>query len=503
MIKISKLKIIEFLVLSFFVFSIIACDVLDSDSDYTSSDNTSTVEDISEEEEENQEPIVADIDSFFWGTWQQLDKESEWVIKKNAVDGVYDYFDDRIEVAPLSADVNEITTRGGRRKYAYIGPDLYVDIMHKFEKVPNSDSILKVSSWDDHRIMEDNPTVFYLHRQPSSSFSGNLASQSSETASRSSQRGFENLGGIRVILQHGIVLEDTASTETDSNGDFTFDDIRVDEPYIVSIEEANIETDVEVEEYDDDIGTLTETASAYNLKTWISTSEQYNYHESTFDIQIHIENIGETDCTGATYFTTLPPLLTHESGKLQDILGTIEPNVEKIVNLTLTSGTISDYWETPVIEIKIVDLVGNEWYDHGSLRVYREKTALNVSSLYNDSIQGTVSGFYISSKGNKTWFKTSNRHDLGAGINYGYNAFVPIGLDYTIVISGATAATESSYSIGIGALPATDMELDTFLDIGSFEPNDHENQAANIFQDGNISSYIHKNDIDVYTVSVR
>jgi len=62
------------------------------------------------------------------------------------------------------------------------------------------------------------------------------------------------------------------------------------------------------------------------------------------------------------------------------------------------------------------------------------------------------------------------------------------------VFCGATADTETVYSLKIGNLSYQDNALGT--DISRYEPNDTENTATVIT--GGIRAYLHKNDIDFY-----
>jgi hypothetical protein len=73
--------------------------------------------------------------------------------------------------------------------------------------------------------------------------------------------------------------------------------------------------------------------------------------------------------------------------------------------------------------------------------------------------------------------------------------------DYLIVFSGATADTETVYTLGINVF--SDTNFKNLLDLGNYEPNNNENQSTPINTTETIMSYLHKNDVDFYTVNLN
>jgi hypothetical protein len=72
--------------------------------------------------------------------------------------------------------------------------------------------------------------------------------------------------------------------------------------------------------------------------------------------------------------------------------------------------------------------------------------------------------------------------------------------DYIVVFCGASANTETAYSVGINVMP--DNKFSEFTDVAKYEPNDAESSATVINTQDRIMSYLHKNDFDYYRIKL-
>jgi hypothetical protein len=69
---------------------------------------------------------------------------------------------------------------------------------------------------------------------------------------------------------------------------------------------------------------------------------------------------------------------------------------------------------------------------------------------------------------------------------------------YLVVLSGATIETEAAYALGVNRYPPySDSDFSSFYELGRYELNDTEQEAAEVTEDSMVA-YLHKNDIDYY-----
>jgi uncharacterized repeat protein (TIGR01451 family) len=352
------------------------------------------------------------------------------------------------------------------------------------------------------QVTEGNRIYFlYASRLPNASFKGKIT-------------GFDNImpsmarsiaggkGWIDVVVEN--LKSDTSTTVTTGNGgDFIVDDIIPGDDYKITpfaddsaIGEPVIVTPVAD---GDDVGTITIVESNdLNFKVSIGRSgglstlsaRDYNSIGSnsntnpSYSFTITVQNTGRTDATAATYQLSLDDGLTMTSGSTSGIIGTIEPGKSRTISITLrcSPDSISGDHAFKKINITITDPInGNRvWDDSVSLRFYKETIRMRLSP---SNAQGVVI-----TPNNETYRLSNNSTVQIPKLNKG---------DYLFVFCGATADTESSYSLQIADLPYQDSELG--IETDRYEPNETEATAFRIT--GGIRAYLHKNDIDYYKFS--
>jgi hypothetical protein len=225
---------------------------------------------------------------------------------------------------------------------------------------------------------------------------------------------------------------------------------------------------------------------------------------TSMEFLLEIENVGTEDCTAATYEVvyTGSDLVINDPAP-NHRLGTLTPKEQggtaykKSIPLTITGKPLSGTLAFTDIEIgvKINDtIVKKTWNDSVSIRYNKAKIPFRIRSEY--PVQGI-----IKVPGGKTHhFKTS---DSSYG-NCSYTIDLPWSTEnYFVIFSGATATTESAYSMGINTAPS--QAFSAFDDLGIYEPNNDEASAVLIKNSDSIMAYLHggsRADIDYYRINL-
>ncbi|MDR1251361.1 MAG: hypothetical protein LBK62_04250 [Treponema sp.] len=349
-------------------------------------------------------------------------------------------------------------------------------------------SMIKQSS----RVIEvtEGGRKYYLYasRVANTSFTGKIAGFQQNAQSVRVVGG--GIGGIGVTISNLNDKANTLTATTDSNGNYTANDIIPGDEYEITPEGG---TPVTVTPHGDgdDVGTVTIT-SGLNFKTSIrpkSTSldiSRLYANMNAYELVMEIENTGTVDCTAATYQLEFASDLIAESVPASQILGTVEPEKRKGIEIKVRCLPIHDEYEYKKIGITINDPISNRtWQDSVSLRFHKAPVNFNIRS------NNAVSGVIIAPTAQAYPFRNKTSDTLSMPWSTG---------DYLVVFSGATADTEAVYSLGIDIMP--DNDFNSFTDTANFESNDTEITAAPVDIQTKIMSYLHKNDIDYYKVTM-
>jgi hypothetical protein len=323
----------------------------------------------------------------------------------------------------------------------------------------------------------------YAARTATASFTGVIAGNADAGSARAIGGG---LGGVRVAIANLANKANELSATTDAAGVFTATGVIPGDSYLVT---PDIGRPVTVTPSGDgeDMGVITVT-SGVNFKTAIapaqsSTSMNELYINQTYEFNLTFANVGTTDCYAPSYVVTAPSGVT-VTGATQGILGTIEPDKSKSVQIYARCFAVVGDYEYKNISVTITDGTGKTWEDVVSLRFYRDSLTFNIRA------EESISGIVITPDA-KTYSFT--------GVTDG-TVTAPLRMtgDYLVVFSGATIETETRYSLGVDV--AADGNFGGFINTSRYEPNNTENDAVAITAPS-LMAYLHKNDIDYYRVS--
>ena len=279
-----------------------------------------------------------------WGEWIRMDTGDTWYIGGNYITGSPST---EAKLSRQSENVIEVTAEGGQKYY------------------------------------------LYASRTANASFTGRVVGIE-QTNQSSIQRTVQNgKGWIRVVVEDLHSGEKSATT-TDGDGNFEVIDAIPGDDYLITPEggEGAIVTPI-VD--GDDVGTITVT-SGLNFKTTIRARSssvdmaRLFANGTNYDFTIEVANTGSIDCTAAVYTLDFPEGLTAVSVPESRILGTIEPDRKRTIDITVACPSIAEEYEFKKIAVTIDDpLSGNTWKDLVSLRFHRATVDFNIRAGTGDN----------------------------------------------------------------------------------------------------------------------
>jgi hypothetical protein len=378
----------------------------------------------------------------------------------------------------------------------------------KYITSDNNDQLTRVSG----HVAQAGTALLYPMRIANASFSGSIAGLNAANSQSNLLRATGGLGGIQVTIDN---LSDTAQKKTattDSNGEFTVQDIIPGDSYVVTVEDA--ENVVTPHVNGDNVGTITmidgeginfkagigSVSSIIHLsvegyKNYILTDITELYADIEYQVNIVVENTGTIDATAATYQLTLDSGLSLLDGAQTKLLGTIEPGKSKIIGIELecSSSSIQGDYSLKTIGIQIIDPINHKtWNDSVSLKFFRKRVCFYLTAGKN-----VINGIIVIPDGKAVRFHSDPRDSYNR--NYIYLPLLTDG-NYTIVFCGASAETETAYYFGVGKSLDyyTHVPKDeNFSDAARYEPNNTE-ETATALAGNEIYAYLHKNDFDYY-----
>ncbi|MDR1786993.1 MAG: fibronectin type III domain-containing protein [Treponema sp.] len=335
----------------------------------------------------------------------------------------------------------------------------------------------------------------YASRIANASFTGRVATvtESGSQSNVSLQRSVARSGGWgqKVVDATNKANGKTTTVTTDNEGNFEIDDAIPGDEYEITPEGESPVT-VTPQADGDDVGTITVVTEGVNFKTSIVPQSGYScdmnelYAGTTYRFNLSVENTGDADCSIATWALDWDDGLS-VTKPADTLLQTIEPGMKKTIAITVAcaSSAIPGDKTFKKIRITITDNKnGGTWDDSVSLKFHKTWVDFNIRA------QSGVSGILIAPTGKTYSFTDTTSRTITA----------PWLLDdYLLVFSGAAAETETRYSFAVDTTPGTDWT--TFTDFMNYEPNNTESGAAAVGNE-TIMSYLHKNDIDYYKVSL-
>jgi len=307
--------------------------------------------------------------------------------------------------------------------------------------------------------------------------------------------GMGGVGGVDVIVENTDDSGETYSDKTDSNGNASFSDMTSGR-YLISV--GSTELAVNISEHLN--AGVFYFGSGYIYKAYMTTDTTF-YAENRddpeegneYDASLNVCNLGSSDASAATIsMSTADPAVVLTAK--EEILGTIEPAVckkyrfaLKTVPFTKLSSVKDAVYHDVELDIRIKDVQGEIWEDVVMIRIYRRSVTL-----------------YVRSRMSNPFILLSPHREI---IDASSQIQVPYRPDakYKLIAQSLSTASEGIYSIGVGTFDSDrwQQDLDSFTDVANYEPNDLESEAKTITNGSQITSYLHKNDIDFWIIDTK
>ena len=338
----------------------------------------------------------------------------------------------------------------------------------------------------------------YLMRDSSSSLKVVANVTNVSTASQSSslhKSGLSNVGSIKVLLKN---LDDSSLSKKDitvkSDGKIEVSNITSGE-YEIVIEDGkgkSASTKISIEKDVQDLGIFTlKKKSLHNFKSEVILKDHSKYKQYIYGYEglkysgvIRVTNIGSVEATGLSYeFNATDEKLS--SFVTENILGTVEAGKYKDIPFTISFKQLDKIQRDVKIKIKIQDVNNNVWNDYVTLRVYKRPIALNITT--NTS---SVKGYVVVSGHKLVPISTSNSKI--------YLPYIP-STTYSLLLANSDLVGETTYSVG---LDTAVLSVDDLTKTGIYEPNNKESEATKIELNSAIVAYLHRGDLDIYTLSM-
>jgi hypothetical protein len=424
----------------------------------------------------------------------------------------------------------------------------WVDIKTGETRYINISGQFTLSRVSDRVVTDGSGALLYPVRIANAKFSGTIAGfdQTSRSALTASNRAVAGgKGWIKVVLED-LDSGQITSTTTDQDGNFTAEGAIPEDDYQVTPEgaipgdevtpEGGTPTVVTPMTDGDNVGTITVVDRGEgNFKASIEdfARSRIFYAGESYFFWIIVKNTGTVDMTAVTCKLTMDSGLSLESGKAEQLLGTIEPGGSRNIPIDMkcSKSSIPDYSALKTIGVQINDQINQRtWNDSVSLRFYREPVYMIVATPGR-----TINGVLVTPDGKARRFSTDGRVASTIG-TYGMAIVKLPGVlsgNYMLVFCGADANTETPYFVrfitdkfnpgsieadtytvdpwgggGTGLFygdylgPENHRALIDFMDVARYEPNDTE-QTATAPGGDSFFGYLHKNDFDYYKFRLR
>lgn len=307
--------------------------------------------------------------------------------------------------------------------------------------------------------------------------------------------GMGGAGGVDVIVENTDDPGETYSDKTDSNGNASFSDM-ISGKYLISVGSTELEMNIS-EHLDAGVFYF---GSGFIYKAFMDSDTVFYAEKADkpeegndYNISLNVCNLGSSDASAATISMSTADPAVNLTAK-DEILGTIEPSICKkyrfditTVPFTKLSGFTNTVYHDVELDIKIKDINGEVWEDAVMLRIYRKPVTI-----------------YVRSEMSNPFILLSPHREI---IKAGQQIQVPFRPDakYKLIAQSLSTASEGIYSIGVGSFDSEkwQQDLEAFTDVSNYEPNDLESTAKTITRGSQITSYLHKNDIDFWIIDTK
>ena len=263
-----------------------------------------------------------------------------------------------------------------------------------------------------------------------------------------------------------------------------------------SIKENNqtiFETEMPIVDEDTDLGNfqIPDKSTKYNFKTTniIDTQDKddrYMYESRTFSGKLTFVNSGTEMATALNYEIKTDDAyveeLTHDV-----VMGSVEAGASVEIPFKVTFRRLDKIAHRVKLDFIIRDFNDKEWLDHVYLDVYQTPVMVKLKTKSSN-----LKGYFITPE-----------HEIISMDTKDIKVRIPSRPDasyYFLVVSPKVIGAETAYSMGIDV---NNSEFDDFHDTSAFEPNNLEESATRLEVGDSIKSYIHKGDIDFFTIDFK
>ena len=316
----------------------------------------------------------------------------------------------------------------------------------------------------------------------------------------------------RANHQYKVILNDGFTQQSEivsANGEFHFSEVKtggISKITIIDIEEVVgndngneennqtiFEGEIPIDNRDTDVGNfpIPDKEVNYNFKTTkvIDTQDEddrYMYESRTFSGKLTFVNSGSELATALNYeITTDDPYveeLTHDT-----VMGSVEAGASVEIPFEITFRRLDKVAHRVKLDFLIRDVNRKEWLDHVYLDVYQTPVTVNLKTKTSN-----LKGYFITPE-----------HEIIAINTEDIKVKIPSRPDasyFFLVTSPKEIGAETAYSLGIDV---NTSEFEDFHDTSAFEPNNLEEEATTLEVGDSIKSFIHKGDIDFYTIDFK
>lgn len=437
---------------------------------------------------------TAKVAQYFWGTWQSMANGKLYLeISENSVNS-YIIDDNGEKTSPSSYSVSSSTD-----------DTLVVQTLGTYTK--QSDSVMLKGS-----------IPFFRKGGANLSYTMKLVGFDDTSSARVASSA--SLAGYTVTGTSNTYTSFKSETTSDAEGNISLTapvsgDVQT---VTVSSGESNIAVvpGITVENNNSNMGTIPiSTGGEYSLKITGTINESdksdgYLYSGKSYPMTLTITNISEVGsapswCTIEAADSSLSVI-----GTTSFMISSLEPNLTKTVNLTVSCSSTSSYVDTG-LNVRVRNLKTEKtWTDYVPIRFYKGLVPITIAtkSTENNS-NAALNGFFIYPDGNSKFFQVPQ----GSYKTLYILSFGDSG-SYKLAFSGATIegslsnSTEMAYTVAIGTTIKKDVDISTenlsmaavqYGESGS--GNETEDTAYSVSED--FTAYIAVKDIDFYTFNAN
>jgi len=296
--------------------------------------------------------------------------------------------------------------------------------------------------------------------------------------------GVHSGGSVRVTIKSKIGdIEDTLPPESNNTNEPIIDE---------NFTTPNINTDlgnfpVPAEESSENDN----KENSYNLKL-VKTDiqdedDRYMYSEGTYSGVLTYKNFNKKEAIGLNY------TLTTDNNYVDDLevevqTGTVLPDQSVDIPFTITFKMLDKIKHTVKLDFLVRDANGKDvMLDNVYLDFYQTSIWVNIKAKTSN-----IKGYFVTPEHEVVDIDSNNmKVRLPKRPNDKY---------YFVVTQPTDISEETIYSLGVDVNAS---EFGNFHDTSIYEPNNSENSATKLHINDSIKSYIHKGDIDFYTIDFQ